>query len=78
MNIREYRKLKGLTQAAFGDLIGVSSGLIGQFERGETSITGQRAKDIHRETDGLVPKWESCPDLWEPPGELPQARPEAA
>ncbi len=34
--IRESRKAKGLTQEALAEYIGVSSGYIGQIERGET------------------------------------------
>lgn len=65
MKIRDYRKINRLTQHQFAQRVGVTAGLVGQWERGETVITAERAAVIHAVTGGEVAKHELRPDLWE-------------
>lgn len=44
--IRESRKAKGLTQEALAECVGVSSGYIGQIERGETMPSAMTLSEL--------------------------------
>jgi len=56
----------GLSQKNFGELIGVSQGLVHQWLDGKTQITGDRARDIEKLTNGEVTRMELRPDLFGP------------
>lgn len=64
MDIRAYRHRYRVTQAALAERLGVSPGLIYQWERGLTRVTGERAIAIEAVTGGAVTRGELRPDLW--------------
>lgn len=67
MQIDEYLKSSGLTQAQFAERVGCTQGLVSQWINGETTVTVERAKAIEAATDGAVAKHELRPDVWEAP-----------
>lgn len=66
MKIKEYREKHGLSQEAFGVRVGVSQGMVWQWEAGKP-ITLPKAKKIFRATDGEVTPHDCIPDSF-PPG----------
>lgn len=63
MTISEYMTKRGLSQSAFGNLVGRSQGRVSQWLRGET-ITAETARHIERATAGEVSAAELRPDLF--------------
>lgn len=58
MTLEEFRKSRGLTQKAFGDLIGVSAFHVSRYETGRNRPTPERARRIEQATNGAIP-WTS-------------------
>lgn len=68
MDILTYRKEKGLSQAAFAQLLTDSGspatqGLVSQWEKGGT-IPAERAVEIEKATGGDVTRGDLRPELW--------------
>lgn len=64
MDIKSYREKHGLSQKAFADKVGVSQGMVWQWESGETAVTLEKAKTIVRETAGEVTPHDCIPDTF--------------
>jgi DNA-binding transcriptional regulator YdaS (Cro superfamily) len=62
--IRAYLDKNSLSQEAFGNLIGVSQGLVWQWMNGHTQITAERAIEIEEKTKGAIKRHELRPDLY--------------
>lgn len=69
MDLAAYLERESLTQAEFARRLQCSQGLVNQWMKGKTRITGERARQIERVTDGDVQAWELRPDLFDAPGE---------
>jgi transcriptional regulator with XRE-family HTH domain len=48
--LQEYLDKHAISQKEFGDMFGVSQGLVWQWLNGATSITPEKAKEIEAET----------------------------
>ena len=64
MTLKEYLSIKGNTATALGKKVGVSHASILRYANNKQPISGDRAVDIERETDGQVTRQELRPDLW--------------
>jgi len=64
MDISTYLKKHNMSQAAFGEKLGVSQGLVWQWIAGHTRVTAERAIQIHQATKGSVKKSGLRPDLF--------------
>lgn len=67
MDMATYLEQTGLTQKAFGRLVGVSQGMVWQWLTGRLRVTAVRAVAIERATAGAVLRHELRPDLFDPP-----------
>lgn len=63
--IETYRKLKEMSQAALGRIVGVSGQHIHLIESGARLPSPELAKKIEAATDGLVTRHQLRPDIWE-------------
>jgi DNA-binding transcriptional regulator YdaS (Cro superfamily) len=70
MDLRDFLRNEGLTQAQFAHQLGVSQGLVWQWLNRRTVITAERAIQIERLTAGKVSRAHLRPDLYatEPAG----------
>ncbi len=69
MDIPTYRKTHGLSQVAFAALLTergspATQSLVSQWESGNTAISGDRAIEIERVTDGEISRGDLRPDFW--------------
>ena len=64
MNIKEYLKLSGVTQAEFADELGVTQGFIGQLVRNERPIPATKVIAIEKATNGIVSRYDLRPDVF--------------
>lgn len=64
MNLKTYLRKTRTTQQAFADALGVSQGLVSQWIKGVTRITGEQAVEIEDKTGGQVTREELRPDLY--------------
>lgn len=69
MDIRTFRKHKGLSQREFGALLRppVTQGMVGHWESGLGRVTAERAKQIEEATGGAVTRHELRPDIFDAP-----------
>ena len=51
MNLRAYRKERGLSQEAFADIVGVHRTYMGRLERGERNLTLRSVERIAAQLD---------------------------
>lgn len=59
------------SQAKLAAAAGVRQQTISKLLRGERqNVSGRIAVGIHNATEGKVPKWRLCPDLFEAPAEV--------
>lgn len=65
MDIRAYLKKHRLSQQAFGDLIGVSQGLVWQWLNGRLPVKPERAKQIEQATRGAIKRHDLRPDIFD-------------
>jgi DNA-binding transcriptional regulator YdaS (Cro superfamily) len=66
MDLRTYLAQRGLSQAEFAALLGVTQGLVWQWLNGRTVVTAERALAIEQCTGGEVTRAELRPDLFGP------------
>lgn len=66
--LEAYRKANGLSQEAFGALIGVQKAAISKVENGQTP-SPEMALAIHKVTNGTVSRRILRADLWGDEGE---------
>lgn len=71
MDIPSYRKLKGVSQAAFAAALTeagspATQGLISQWEKGDVKVPAERVSTITQITDGLVTGHDLRPDVFGP------------
>ncbi len=71
MDIKTYREKHSLSQQAFGNLIGVSQGMVWQWEAGETDFTIDKVKKIAAVTGGEVSAHDLIPDTFPAGFEFP-------
>jgi len=71
MNIETYRKMKGISQSVFADMLTdvgspATQGLISQWESGEVRIPAERCVVIASVTGGVVSPCDLRPDIFAP------------
>lgn len=71
MNLVDYMKHRGLSQAEVADLVGVSQGMVSHWLNGRKAITPERAKQIEHATAGAVRRHELRPDIFDAPAAVP-------
>ena len=76
MNLPEYRKAAGLSQAKLAELMTqagfpTTQALVSQWETGEVRLTAERCGQIEQISNGQVTRGELRPDLF---GALPDVR----
>jgi DNA-binding transcriptional regulator YdaS (Cro superfamily) len=54
-------------QARLGELIGVPQSTVSLWKVSGRGIPAERAVQLEKKTKGKFPRWESRPDLWNPP-----------
>lgn len=64
MQIAAYLKKHNISQEAFAKSLGVSKGLVWQWLNGRTAITGERAVQIERITNGAIKRQHLLPELY--------------
>ncbi len=69
MNIEQYLKKHGLTQAEFSRMLAkkrvmLSAGAVSHFITGRTRPSPQRAIQIEKATNGQIQRRRLRPDLW--------------
>lgn len=64
MKLTEYLKTTGITQTQFAESLGVSQGLVHQWIKGITKITGERAVQIEQVTGKAIKREELRPKLF--------------
>ena len=69
MDLRDYLSQHGLSQAAFGERLDVSQGLVWQWLNGRTKITPERAIEIEALTQQKVTRAELRPDIFGAPSD---------
>lgn len=62
--IRQYIAKRGLSQKEFGNLVGVSQGMVSQWLTGARPISPESALAIEQKTKGAVRKHELRPDIF--------------
>lgn len=62
--IRAYREQRGLSQAAFGRLVGIPQTTIASYETGARNPSHRTAKRIHAQTHGGLPVHALRPDIF--------------
>lgn len=72
MNLSEFRKERGLSQAAFATLLTevgskATQALISQWESGDVTVPAERMAAIEKVTDGAVTRHDLRPDVFGPP-----------
>lgn len=72
LRIKTARTKRELTQEQLADMLGVSNGLVGQWETGSTKLTAQKAAILER-TLGVSMSWLLTGD---DPNEIPRAQTE--
>lgn len=70
MKIADYRTKYGLSQTDFAEKLSAhgkkaTQALISHYETEEVKVSGDRAIQIEKATDGEIPRWFYCPHLWE-------------
>lgn len=75
MDIKQYREKHALSQKAFGDLVGVSQGMVWQWESHETNLTLDKVKKVAIVTGGEVSAHDLMPTMFPEGFEFP-AEPE--
>lgn len=71
MNLLDYIKHRGLSQAELADLVGVSQGMVSHWLTGRKAISAERAKQIEHATAGFVRRHELRPDIFDAPVSVP-------
>jgi DNA-binding transcriptional regulator YdaS (Cro superfamily) len=64
MIIKTYRQQRKLTQHALAVTLGVSQGLITQWETGRLPVSAEMAKHIEQVTNGALKRQDLRPDLF--------------
>ncbi|MCB1767535.1 MAG: helix-turn-helix transcriptional regulator [Candidatus Competibacteraceae bacterium] len=62
--IRSYRKQHGLSQTAFGRLVGLPQTTVSSYESGVRNPSHRTAKRIHDKTNGELPIHALLPDIF--------------
>jgi DNA-binding transcriptional regulator YdaS (Cro superfamily) len=62
--LRQYIEKRGLSQKAFGDLVGVSQGMVSQWLTGARPISPESAKAIEERTHGAIRRHKLRPDIF--------------
>lgn len=70
MKIADYRLKHGLSQKDFAEKLSLhgepaTQALISHYETGEVKVSGERAIQFEKATDGEIPRSFYCPHLWE-------------
>ena len=70
--IKQFRETRGLTQEQLGELVGVKKAAVCKWEADDDVVPSPMiAIRLEEVSGGVLARWMTRPDLWEPPEHLP-------